>query len=136
MHKVNEVWSQTGAPVWDKGMSAASGLTTKTTEIVGQVVEKSSESVEKTKVMMSQVTADMQPAAAKVKFIIQVPLLQLKTFQISDGAVKGWHIFSETAVSTGGHAIEFSKKAASSLTEKIHEMSGTAPSNSGPIEHV
>lgn len=56
---------------------------------------------------------------------------------MSDGAVKGWHILSETAVTTGGQAMEFSKKAATNLTEKIHEISGAAPATaSGPVEHV
>jgi hypothetical protein len=40
-------------------------------------------------------------------------------------------------VTTGGHAVEFSKKAATNLTEKIHEISGaTHATASGPVEHV
>jgi hypothetical protein len=70
MQKVNHAWTEKGAPVWDKSMQAVSEISSKTTEIVGQVVEKSSETVEKTKVMVGQVTADLQPAAAKVRPII------------------------------------------------------------------
>lgn len=70
MQKVNHAWTENGAPVWDKSMQAVAEITTKTSEIVGQVVEKSSETVEKTKVMVGQVTADLQPAAAKVHYIL------------------------------------------------------------------
>lgn len=66
MAKVNEVWSTTGAPVWNKSMEAVADGWSKTVEVVGDVTERSMESVEKTKAMMGAVTADIQPASEKV----------------------------------------------------------------------